>query len=455
MLSDYRIGKVLGVGVDSQVRICSNVKSGVKRAVKIYNKRGFKDCDWEQFSEEVEKFVKIDHPNISRIFQIYEDKECYYIVTELCIGGRLIDQISSRPSFGEKDAVHIMKQIFFAVSYCHAEGINNTSLQLENILFEYDGPFALIKLVDLCSPMKYSACDEASKTSVPSYYISPEVLAGVSHKNCDIWACGVIMYILLCGRPPFNGDTEDEILENISKGHYSIESDLWENISEEGRDLLKSMLEFTPDERISSKDALKHPWLTAHSKEISDDKILQPEILSILQKFREKIQIQQGFGLYIKSVKDAYDEKKRLTEIYSTLDNEGSGQLTKEELQAGLSEVMGEVIASAKFDKIIEQIQNESEDKIDYAEFITSNYQQDSKRAEKTFESNLSLFNKDDSDYINASEIISLLKYRKIFDKETCELILKELDINSNGEIPIDELTQLLKQIVHDHTEVP
>lgn len=139
----------------------------------------------------------MDHPNIVRLFEVYQDHKRYFIITELCTGGELFDQIIKRPYYSERDAAIIMKQVLSAVGYCHAENIVHRDLKPENLLLDSDGPGAVIKVIDFGTSQKYDPEKKMHQTYGTPYYIAPEILAGEYNEKCDVWSCGVIMYILL------------------------------------------------------------------------------------------------------------------------------------------------------------------------------------------------------------------------------------------------------------------
>lgn len=145
-----------------------------------------------------------------------------------------------------------MKQVLSAVTYCHSKSIVHRDIKPENLLLDSDVAGATIKVIDFGTSQVFDPSKKMHQTFGTPYYIAPEILAGEYNEKCDIWSCGVILYILLCGRPPFDGENDDEILENVSKGSYKISGPIWAKISAEGIDLIKKMLTFDPERRISA-----------------------------------------------------------------------------------------------------------------------------------------------------------------------------------------------------------
>ncbi len=150
-----------------------------------------------------------------RLFEVYQDPKRYFIVTEHCSGGELFEQIIKRPYYSERDAAIILKQVLSAVSYCHSMKIVHRDLKPENLLLDSEKDNAMIKVIDFGTSQSFDPNSKMHQTYGTPYYIAPEILAGEYTEKCDVWSCGVILYILLSGKPPFDGDTDEEILRNV------------------------------------------------------------------------------------------------------------------------------------------------------------------------------------------------------------------------------------------------
>lgn len=180
---------------------------------------------------------KLDHPNILRLFEIFNDDKRYYLVTELCTGGDLYDEIKNRKTFDEKDAAIIIKQILEAVSYCHANYIMHRDIKPENVLI--DGKSDNIKLVEFNASKKFAPGSKLTDAYGTLYYMAPEVLMVDYDEKCDIWSTGVVLYILLGGYPPFDGSSDTEITRKIIIGDYKMSAPIWDTVSDEAKDLIK------------------------------------------------------------------------------------------------------------------------------------------------------------------------------------------------------------------------
>lgn len=219
---DYIVKQLLGEGSFGQVKLVVHKRNQIERAMKIIRKIGVSNEEKEQMLKEVSILKSLDHPNIIKIFDMYEDETNMYLIIEYCAGGELFDRVH-KETFSEAEAAKYIKQLLSAISYLHARNIVHRDLKAENLLFENDSSDANLKLIDFgvsCEFLKAGA--KMRETLGTPYYIAPEVLLQNYDEKCDVWSCGVILYIILCGYPPFNGDDDNEILDGVKKGEFSF-----------------------------------------------------------------------------------------------------------------------------------------------------------------------------------------------------------------------------------------
>ena len=269
---DYKRVKFLGEGSYAAVYCVENKITGAKHAMKIIDKASScsDETDKEIFNE-INILRTLDHPNILKIFEFYSTKESYSIVTELCKGGELFQEIVDKGPFSEIYSAYVMFQILSAINYCHGMKIVHRDLKPENILIvERDkNNFPRVKIADFGTSKMFEKGVVQKKLVGSSYYIAPEVLKKHYDEKCDIWSCGVIMYILLSGRPPFAGDNDREIMDKVAKGKYDLETSPFDKLSGSAKDLIKKLLIMDPKKRISAQDSLLHPWFKENkSKEL-------------------------------------------------------------------------------------------------------------------------------------------------------------------------------------------
>jgi calcium-dependent protein kinase len=198
---EYTFGKTIGTGSFGQVRLAIHKATKQTRAIKIIQKS---KVDTKVLFNEINVLSKLSHPNIMQIYEIFYDNTNIYIVSEYCKGGELFEIISTKGNFSEKDACVIMKQLMSAICYSHQNNIVHRDLKPENILMDNDSDDLTIKIIDWGCAQTIKTTKQSKQADGTAYYIAPEVLKGEYNEKCDIWACGVIFYILLCGYPPFN-----------------------------------------------------------------------------------------------------------------------------------------------------------------------------------------------------------------------------------------------------------
>ena len=236
--------KILGRGSFGTVYLVKQKELSRYFAMKVIKKTSKNKEEEDNLMNEIEILRKLDHPNILKITDFYPLKTEYNIITEYCQEGELFDEIKAHAPFNEVLTSWYMKQILSAVSYCHGMNIIHRDLKPENILIvkRVKSGFHPIKIIDFGTAKVFQKEKSEHLLIGSAYYIAPEVLSRNYSELCDLWSCGVIMYILLTGRPPFNGINEDEIMKKIKEGNYDLSKYPWGIISEDAQDLVKGLL---------------------------------------------------------------------------------------------------------------------------------------------------------------------------------------------------------------------
>lgn len=262
----YNIKKELGTGAFSVVQLAVHKKSKVERAVKVIDKEKVGKEKKEMLDREVAILKSIQHPGIVSVVEIYETPRYLYLVMELATGGELFDAIVKRGMYSEKDAAAIVRQIAEACAYLHSKGIVHRDLKPENLLLSDKTPQARVKIADfgLSKVMETSTVLQTA-CGTPGY-VAPEVLMGEGYnQEVDVWSIGVIMYILLCGFPPFYAENNHKLFEKIMKGQYGFPSPYWDRISPAAKNLIKHLLVVQPKNRYTTAQILNDPWILGHT----------------------------------------------------------------------------------------------------------------------------------------------------------------------------------------------
>mmetsp|Transcript_41986 Transcript_41986/g.102937 ORF Transcript_41986/g.102937 Transcript_41986/m.102937 type:complete len:509 (+) Transcript_41986:169-1695(+) len=272
--------RVLGEGKFAQVKKAKHKKSGRMYAVKIITKDKCKSSDQEKFGREIDIMRKVDHPNCIKFYEMFESRSKLYLIIELVSGGELFDRVISKTHYSEKEAAVCFEQIISGINYLHSIGIVHRDMKPENVLYESPFEDSKIKIADFglgrildVDGMEMSALKTVCGT--PSY-VAPEIIHRKGYgKECDVWSSGIILYILLCGFPPFDQDAHVSILfDHIKRGKFSFPKPYWDQISEEAMDLVKGMMTVDPKKRLTPEQCLKHKWLTKfHEGKISDTQL--------------------------------------------------------------------------------------------------------------------------------------------------------------------------------------
>jgi calcium-dependent protein kinase len=442
--NDYTIGEICGSGAFATVRKVTSKTTGQVRALKIIKKQ--KNQDSARMYLEVEILKKLIHPNIMQIFEFYEDKKNFYIITELCEGGELFDMIVDKGNFNEDDGAWVMKQLLSAINYIHTNNIVHRDLKPENILLDTKKN-NIIKIIDWGTARFFEKNKKMNKVSGTPYYIAPEVLFEKYDEKCDIWSCGVIMYILLCGYPPFNGENDNEILNRIKTGKFVFPEEEWDNVSDEGKDLISKMLTFAPADRYSASQCLSHTWLTEHNKIRKVDINFSIKALSNMKKFHAERKLQQAALTYIVNHLLSKEEKNELLELFQSFDKNGDGVLTKEEIYEGYKSILGEVEATKEVDRIMSEMDLDKNGSIDYNEFVMAATNRQKVLNKEKLEATFKMFDKDGNGSISLEEIRSIIG-NNFSDQKALESIINEVDSNGDGEISLSEFKEIMTKLL-------
>ena len=442
---DYILGKSIGQGAFAAVRIGVHKKTKQNRAIKILKLSG---TDEGKLRREVEILSELSHPNIMQIYEVYNDKTNYYIVSEYCQGGELFEEISNRGAFSEADAAKIMRQILSAICYSHQNHIVHRDLKPENILLEEkDDKELVLKIIDWGCALPIKKNQKLHNADGTPYYIAPEVLEGNYDEKCDVWSSAVIMYVMLCGYPPFNGETDEEILMNVKQGEFDFPPEEWDSISDEAKELINKMLRYNPKERYSAYECLQHPWFKKYSNgnAVDVDKNLAKSALTNMKHFKRNRRLEQVTIGFITNQLLSKEEKKEMRDIFFKWDKNGDGVLNKEEIIEGYKQVYGKVDES-EIDNMIKSIDLDGNGFIDYNEFVACATNKEKVLNQQNLEFAFQQIDADGSGKISLDELRNVF-YKGInvgVDKKVFEDMLKEADSNGDGEIEFDEFKKIM-----------
>ncbi|XP_046690185.1 calcium/calmodulin-dependent protein kinase type II subunit gamma isoform X5 [Silurus meridionalis] len=285
---EYQLYEELGKGAFSIVRRCVKKSTGQEYAAKIINTKKLTARDHQKLEREARICRLLKHPNIVRLHDSISEEGFHYLVFDLVTGGELFEDIVAREYYSEADASHCINQILESVSHIHQHDIVHRDLKPENLLLASKMKGAAVKLADFGLAIEVQGDQQAwfGFAGTPGY-LSPEVLRKDPYgKPVDIWACGVILYILLVGYPPFWDEDQHKLYQQIKAGAYDFPSPEWDTVTPEAKNLINQMLTINPAKRITADQALKHPWVCQRSTVAS--MMHRQETVECLRKFNAR-----------------------------------------------------------------------------------------------------------------------------------------------------------------------
>ncbi|XP_060924651.1 calcium/calmodulin-dependent protein kinase type II subunit beta [Limanda limanda] len=285
---EFQLYEELGKGAFSVVRRCVKLCSGLEFAAKIINTKKLSARDHQKLEREARICRLLKHSNIVRLHDSISEEGFHYLLFDLVTGGELFEDIVAREYYSEADASHCIQQILEAVLHCHQMGVVHRDLKPENLLLASKCKNAAVKLADFGLAIEVQGDQQAwfGFAGTPGY-LSPEVLRKEAYgKPVDIWACGVILYILLVGYPPFWDEDQHKLYQQIKAGAYDFPSPEWDTVTPEAKNLINQMLTINPAKRITAQEALKHPWVCQRSTVAS--MMHRQETVECLKKFNAR-----------------------------------------------------------------------------------------------------------------------------------------------------------------------
>ncbi|KAK9190441.1 hypothetical protein WN943_019046 [Citrus x changshan-huyou] len=425
----FKFGRKLGQGQFGTTFLCVEKGTGKEYACKSIAKRKLiTDEDVEDVRREVQIMHHLaGHPNVVSIKGAFEDAVAVHVVMELCAGGELFDRIIQRGHYTERKAAELTRTIVGVVEACHSLGVMHRDLKPENFLFISQDEDSLLKTIDFGLSVFFKPGEKFSDVVGSPYYVAPEVLRKRYGPEADVWSVGVILYILLSGVPPFWAESEQGIFEQVLHGDLDFSSDPWPNISESAKDLVRKMLVRDPRRRLTAHEVLCHPWVQVDG--VAPDKPLDSAVLSRLKQFSAMNKLKK-MALRVIAESLSEEEIAGLREMFKMIDADNSGQITFEELKAGLKRVGANLKESEIYD-LMQAADVDNSGTIDYGEFIAATMHLNKIEREDHLFAAFSYFDKDGSGYITQDELQQACEEFGIEDVRLEEMI-REVD-QDNG----------------------
>lgn len=449
------------------------------RAMKIISKQniifGVKEAD---ILNEIKILKSIDHPNIIKVYEFFKDENFYYIISEYCEEGDLLTKMESQKNgvFSERVACNIMKQILSAVGYLHSKKIFHGDLKLENTLVDssyYKSSFSGfskntntnlssnrnlfdIKLIDFGCSKIFAKEFDMTDIIGSACYLAPEVLENNYDESCDIWSCGVILFILLSGKMPFTGETEEEILKNVSKGNFDLKQKEFLKVSLEAKDLICKLLTFNPKQRPNARAALRHPWFKVNSEKLDLKEIPNvKQALSNLLNFRAERKFQQAVITFIIHNLVKSEEVNNLRKIFECIDRDSDARINRADIKHAFLVVFDKKLEANEIEQLMKNIDHDNSGFIEYEEFIRASISKEKVLEEDNLKMGFNLFDIDNNGFISAEEINKTIGGGKSIPDNLMIELLAEIGKSYEEEICFDEYKIIMNKIFINSNENP
>ncbi|PKA63371.1 Calcium-dependent protein kinase 3 [Apostasia shenzhenica] len=440
----YIFGRELGRGQFGVTYLVTHKKTGELLACKSIATRKLTNRD---DIEDVRREVQImhhltGHRNIVELRGAYEDRQSVNLVMELCEGGELFDRIIAKGHYSERAAAALCREIVTVVHSCHSMGVMHRDLKPENFLFLNKEENSPLKATDFGLSVFFKSGDRFKDLVGSAYYVAPEVLHRNYGPEADVWSAGVMLYILLSGVPPFWGENEQTIFDEILRGRIDFSSDPWPSISSSAKELVKKMLRPDPKERLSAIEVLNHPWISVDGE--ASDKPIDITVLTRMKHFRAMNKLKK-VALKVIAENLSEEEIMGLKEMFKSMDTDNSGTITYEELKAGLPK-LGSKLSESEVKQLMEAADVDGNGTIDYIEFITATMHMNRMEKEDHLYKAFEYFDEDRSGYITMDELEQALKKYNMGDAKTIKEIIAEVDTDHDGRINYDEFVAMMRK---------
>mmetsp|Transcript_156109 Transcript_156109/g.500721 ORF Transcript_156109/g.500721 Transcript_156109/m.500721 type:complete len:535 (+) Transcript_156109:157-1761(+) len=465
-----------GFGV---VRMVTSRKTNTLCALKTVAKAG---APLMLLKREVEVNLVVDHPNVVRLYDVYEDRKNVYMVFEVCQGGELLNTILKRKRFSESNAVFVSGQLLWALNYLHAKSIAHRDIKLENLLLKDKGVELsknTVKLIDFGFAVRFAPGKADMKTMAGSaYYVAPEIIRRKKNEGytekCDVWSAGVVMYMLLTGGPPFGGSSEAAIIESVRRSNAKYDGREWSKVSEQTTSLVKSMLERDVPRRVSAAQAvMKWKEIPTSLPASVPDEPTQAHFYERLQIFGTRSHFEQAARHLIAR---RLDEKtiQGLRNEFHKLDANGDGMLSLEEAKAGAGAAGFQ--DPTILEEMFAQIDTDGSDQIDYTEFLAAMLNRNLFTEAHAWEA-FRVLDRDGDGVIDHSDLKAALGdayqseeptasetsspmptprlAKRDQRKDTIQEMLQEADTNGDGTVDFQEFLAMVRRTSHGSAAPP
>lgn len=436
----------VGQGVSAAVYRGRERATGTTHAVKCIAKEFVQRVS--DLQNEIKMMLALDHPNIVRLFQVFEDRQFIYLILELCAGGELFERIYREGKFSERVSALVMEQVFRAVHYMHLLGYCHRDLKPENVLLQRQEPIEgnTLKVIDFGLSAAFVP-ERPLRTKVGTpYYVAPEVIrVGAKYgPECDMWSCGVIMYVLHSGLLPFKGANEKETLVKVASGIFTFPPREFEHVSKDAKSLIRRLLVKDQAKRCTAEQALQDKWVreTAPSAKSVP---LPATMVNHISTYNAKQKLQK-VALNLAARHSSSSQLSGLSELFKQLDADGSGSITKQELAKGL-ESAG--LSPEHVQSIMEGLDANCDGLIDYTEFLAGTMERRQLLEESACWAAFRAFDRNGDGKVDAKELREVLSspfLKEAWDQKVLDDFMQSFDTNGDGFIDYQEFKSMMRK---------
>lgn len=451
----FVIQKKIGEGGFGTVKSAKDKRIGALRAVKSVSKDS---SEAEHLNEEMDIMRLLDHPNIVRFYECFEDKRYVYMILELCEGGELLERIMEAGSFSEALAAKCVRQMFLAVNYLHQNHIMHRDLKPENWLLSSRDEVGKtpLKLIDFGISRRFKpGVPVRTKAGTPNY-LAPEVLSGRYDEKADVWSTGVVTFILLSGTHPFSGRTPDDVLKQVKAANYTTEGGPWKAVSGDAKALVRACMSKYPTNRVSATQALEDHWVK-DCDDIDDSDGIGILELSGLKTFSRMNHLKKA-AVTVVATQLTSEKIEKLRGMFMQMDNNSDGTLSMKELKAGLE--WSGVACPADLDTLLAEADTDGSGVVDYTEFLAATMDKKLYHQEDVVWTAFKKFDLNGSGTIDRQELAKVLGDETVADvlhlgngdagagdnQQLLTDIFTAVDSNGDGLIDFDEFLRMMRE---------
>ena len=449
----YKPTKLLGTGSFGSVYEAKNTIFQNIVAMKVINKDPNNELDEQEIRNEIDILKKLSHPNIVKIYEFYVSNSHYYIVTEFCRDGELFSYIKNK--YSERQLAVLFYQVFSGLWYLHDNKILHRDIKLENIMIsqkekdnETGEELFWVKIIDFGTAKIFEKNKKEKDVVGSSYYIAPEVLKQNYNEKCDTWSVGVILYMMLVGRAPFDGKDDEEIILKINSADYNSKEPKLMKHSPEVRDLVSKLLQKDTDKRYSAKEAIAHPWFQKYGGRSLYSNFKREEIepyINNLFNYYFNSKIQQLVIAFLVHNLPNDDSAINILKLFRLFNKSGSCKLTKEELMNGLYDYRDKNEVDKVVDHLFKLLDGDNNGFIEYEEFLRACIDKKTILKSTYLKYAFKFLDKEKTGTLNTQKIIKafVLTPNKLIEA-VFNNTLNSVDHDSDGIINFEEFQELM-----------